>query len=612
MGIRVPGGTIRQAWLRHRKTERTLRFLLLLSDTPIISTSCSKCAAASRLYLGNKANDVSSHGHTIKRLVTELLLPKLESLVHEWESYDISDSAQISTDIMRCTVSACVSSCLILALIEDVSSSKIDSIGRILERLVTLITTLKLEGDESRMVMEAMLHAIQPYLPAPRSAEIQHMYQTCNRLANIFTSFGDAFKNHKSQKYDISTIDDLMELDTLFDTQQSWTRSERAKNMIERREMEMNLSPAAFFNGTSTKLMLISSFSESQPDTNNIPSQFTDYLVGLSPMELVSSTEIITEILQGDLAVAPGDAVRLLHCTEALLTPQYSCCEVTLGLCIDTLTGLLPTWAETGGGDLADMALELYTWLVDTVFLKRRPSPNVQIRLSNLLYELIRIQPTYGEAQSLPSVRTCLFDILQKAPIPVKFHIGERVPGIFGLFVLKNHLEILNDLLQSLPMDPDWCEGNAFRLYILSKLASRWPTLLRSCAYYILEVSGRVPISIPYAKRCLSQVSQALGLGNGRELFQLFNSQFLFTWLRTEPFESLPYSIFGYNSLTELLQDSQEEICALMVMRDRDIDVDRLADLLGEPIEQLLTRSFPKVIAYSIAHDVSIPPDTSI
>lgn len=610
-GAHAPGGTIRQAWLRHRKTERTLRFLLLLSDTPIISTSCSKCAAASQLYLVNKANDVLSHGHTLKQLVTELLLPKLESLEHEWKAYDVSGSAQIPTDIMRCAVSACITSCLILTLIEDVSSPKIASIGNILEHLTTVITTSQHEGEESRIAMEAVLHAVQPYLPAPKSAEIRHIYQTYSRLASLLKSLGDAFKDHKSQKDGISAVDDPMELDTLFDTQQSWARSERTKSILERGEMAMELSPAAFFNGTSTKLMLLSSFTESLPEISNIPSQFMDYLVGLSPMELVSSSEIIIEILQGDIPVGPSDAVRLLQCTEALLTSQYSCCEVTLGLCIDTLTGLLPTWTETENGDLADMALELYTWLIDTVFSKRRPSPNVQVRLANLLYELIRIQPTYGVAQSLPSVRTCLFDIIQRAPILVKFDIGERVPGIFGLFVLKNHLNILSDLLQSLPMDPDWCEGNAFRLYILSKLASRWPTLLRSCAYYILEVSGRVPASIPYAKRCLSEVSQALGLGNGRELFQLFNSQFLFTWLIAEPFESLPYSIFGYSNLPELLNDSQREICALLVMRDRDVDVDRLADLLGEPTEELLTRSFTKVIAYSIAHDISIPPDTS-
>lgn len=600
---------IGQAWLRHRQNEKTLRFLLLLDDEPKTSTECSRCAPTTRLYQCAQSSDAQLHGNPMKRLVSDLLLPKLDALAQGWEQQDASEAIEISSDSMHSTVSACITTCLILPILENAgSSSMLDDIKRVLERLATTITSVNSQGGINRVVVEAMLHAIRPYLPAIGSEEIHHIYQALPRLANFFVSFAEIFKLYKFQKEDGFATDD-MDLDDVFDTQQSWTRSERSQNVIERREMAMKLSPATFFNNTSTKLILAASFFECEAETLYVPTNFMDYLLNLPPMDIVSCTELICEILHSDLTLNSDNASRIVQCAGGLLSSQYSCCEVTLGLCIDTMEGLLPSWANSESGDLGEMVQQLYGWLVGS---KRRTSPYVQIRISKLLFQLIRIQPTYGDSQSLPSVRSCLFDILQKAPILVKFNLAQNIPDIFGLFVLKNHLRILNDLLDSLPTDLDWCEGNAFRLYILSRLASRWPTLLRICAYYILEVSGRVPASVPYAKRCLMEVSETLGLSSARELFQLFNSQLLFTWLDTEPFESLPHSIFGYDTLHDLLRDSQEEISALMVMRDRDDEVKSLAELLEEPVEQILTRSFTKVIAYSVAHDISIPPsDTS-
>ncbi|ELR07215.1 Serine/threonine-protein kinase tel1 [Pseudogymnoascus destructans] len=607
-----PGGVISQAWLRHRQNEKTLRLLLLLDDEPRTSTECSRCAPTFRLYQCAQSSDAQLHGNPMKRLISDLLLPKLDVLAQGWGEQEASETIEISSDSMHSTLSACITTCLILPILENAGSSyMLDDIKRILERLETIITSVNSQVGVNRVVVEAMLQAIRPYLPAIGSEEICHIYKTLPRLGNFIVSFAEIFKLYKCQKEDGFAADD-MELDDVFDTQQGWTRSKRSQNVIERREMAMKLSPATFFNNTSTKLILAASFFECQTETLCVPTNFIDYLLNLPPMDIVSCTELICEILHSDLSLSSDDASRIVQCAGGLLSSQYSCCEVTLGLCIDTMEGLLSSWANSKSGELGEMVQQLYGWLVGTIISKRGTSPYVQIRFSKLLFQLIRIQPTYGDDQSLPSVRSSLFDILQKAPILVKFNLAQNIPDIFGLFVLKNHLRILNDLLDSLPTDLDWCEGNAFRLYILSRLASRWPTLLRICAYYILEVSGRVPASIPYAKRCLLEVSETLGLSSARELFLLFNSQLLFTWLDTEPFESLPHIIFGYNTLHDLLRDSQEEISALMVMRDRDDEVKSLAELLEEPVEQILMKSFTKVIAYSVAHDISIPPsDTS-
>lgn len=65
--------------------------------------------------------------------------------------------------------------------------------------------------------------------------------------------------------------------------------------------------------------------------------------------------------------------------------------------------------------------------------------------------------------------------------------------------------------------------------------------------------------------------------------------------------------IFGFSTLKELLQRAQSEVVALMVMRGQDDEAARLAATLGDSPAQLIRRNFSRIIAYSMAHDISMP-----
>jgi ataxia telangiectasia mutated family protein len=605
-----PTGSIGQAWLRHLHNTETLRYLLLLDDVPENPVNCSVCRPAHKLYLADRLTDSSSNGTPSRRLVVELILPRFAVLLGDWQSYNLEHIAQLSSDFVRATTSACITGCLISTLIQDQGLPQLAELDRMIQHLTGFLASFRHSRKHTRTLVEAILQGVQPYFPAMMSKELAHLQQFNTKLWTLFDSLAQGFGTFPDETT-TSNADDPMDLDDIFETQQSRSGIEKYGVVNERGDLAMSMSPSAFYYEVSGKLVLVSGFAETPKLVADIPSTFIDHFSELSVAEALFSRHLLQEILRGDLSFAPDDAVKLLATTETILAHQYACCEVSQGLCIDMMIGLLPSWARDEDGDLADSAFQLYSWLINLVVPKRRPSPNVQIAIAKLLYELMRIQPVYGESQSLPSARSSLFDILSKAPVVARFRISQRVPDIFNLFVLKHHIDILNDVLETLPLDPEWAEGNAFRLYVLSKLASRWPTLLRRCVYYILEV-GKLPQSIPHAARCLSGVSKALNLDNERELFKIFGSQLLFTWLESEDLNGLPYAIFGYHSLEELLKSSQDEISALMVMRNQDEAVALLAAHLGITMEQLLEKSFTKVISYSVAHDISIPPtDTS-
>lgn len=616
--IHAPGGHIRQAWLRHVDMEDTLRFILLLGDAPTKTSQCARCTPKASIYSGKQSAESPSHGHATKRLVLDLLAPKIEAIRSEWEGQNSYNGAQMSTDVIKSSVSACVTACLVSALVEDAvtPSPRATDIGAALEAIATAISTTTSDSTESKSRIEAMLYAVQQYLPSANSGEIQHLYRSAKLLAALFNTLSNGTRTSSLQESNSFHQEDPMDIDDGFDSQLSHQLNKRTA-AFERKELALKLSSTTFIQSTTARLQYTSSFEDEADDTLSVPQSFVDYISELSPTNLLASQATIIEVLHSDQTLDANSAEKILTASAALLSAQLSMCEVTLSLCIDILEGLVPHWVDQSDTEIADMAEQLYVWFIETVATQRRPSPRTQHHLSELLYAVLHQSPLHGEVlpgakpAATPSARTAIFDILPLTPMVTKFSIARALPEIFSLFVLNNHLPILQDLLKKLPIDPENMEEIAFRLFVLSRLAARWPTLLRTCAYYMLEVSGEVESATPHATLCIRDVSAALKLKNGKELFQLFSSQFLFTWFTTHSFDSLAWRTFGYLNLNELLSDSREEITALMIMRNRDEEVEVLAEELGIPMKDLVKEAFTKVISYSVAHDIAVPPTSS-
>ena len=339
-------------------------------------------------------------------------------------------------------------------------------------------------------------------------------------------------------------------------------------------------------------------------------STMVEYLTSLQRQAFVLSSNVIREFLASDVLLLEDDADTLLQYIQQVVVRPYELerSEVAIGLCIDVLTDLAHLWTTCDNGDVATTGAELYIWFMTKVVDMASPSHYVLSRAAELLHKLVKVCPDYAKTFSLPSARTTLFKVLRDGNLNVKYWIGQNIPDIFSLFILKEHDNILQDIIDSLPSDPTWIEGIALRLIALAYLAASWPTLLRRCVYAIFETAGHVIRSGKYAKHCIDYVTSALKLSESQELFRLFASQLFYTWLETQPLSSIPFSIFGYATLGELLLDAQDEAVGQIVMRGRSEQAAELAANIGISFENLLEASFRKAAAYSIARDVATPP----
>ncbi|KAG7051814.1 Serine/threonine-protein kinase tel1 [Colletotrichum scovillei] len=604
--LTVTGGSICEVWKTQYHTAVLTRYLLLL-DAPPASKPRTLLGCRSSTSESVQANDASFHAS--KRLVLELLFPKVEELqdlCDSWARKGSEGGAPMSSDRLHSLFSANITGILLASQLVDLNSGQSRDIESLLAKLSEASISAASNSSDNTS-FELLLRTIRPVLPSLNTAGINSLEEDAPLLRLISTL--TATVEERSLRQSSGQDQDLMDVDDDFDSQESSVSVTLSE--VSRSNISISLNGEAFIHETIQRLYHCASIHKDNGKA------FMEQLLSLPDKEFMLCSTFTSELFESDLPISEEDAIGVVERTGDIMgEPEYSCCEVAHSTSLRILQSLMPVYKDDQQ-PVAKMFGDLYHHFVSKYLPNNLLSPLSQMSLSSLLLALLRTNPQYGSNLGLDSCRTTLLSIMQSGTLPVKFFIGSALPDVFGSYVLKMHDDIFLDVLNSLPTNSQDLEGIAFRLFVLSQLACRWPTLLRRCTYHIFETPGNIMQSSQYAKRCLETVSEALCLSSSQELFRIFSPQLLYTWLASpendengpaiNKIEDIPYEIFGFPTLDGLLQEAQTETTALQIMRRRYKDVESLSQRLGTSLVDMVTQGFTKIMAYTIAHELSTP-----
>lgn len=607
--LRVFGGPIAQFWKSQSEMRAFVRYLLLLDGEADVSPPTGTSPTDQQTVEPQQAADPAGT-HAARRLALELLYPKVEELqqlAESWQKRGGDSAIPVSADRLQSMILACLSGALLLSDLSNLNSSMSRDLETSLFCVVDAALKVVLGAPPSENFFELVLAASAAYIPPLAEAELVSLKRDRPHLLKFFGKLADALQERsrrESSLRDPETID----IDDEFESQTSQgSTASKSRRSLPRRDVWLCHTPEAFYLETSLRIHLLEVVRSDDGEIGRVPESVVDRLLDLPEEQFLSCRLFMRELFTSDAVVSLDTAMTILQAAGHIISREaFKCCEVALSNCIDIMDSLISIWTDEEL-EIADTAGDLYYYLVKNCLANNSLSSAAQIRLSDLLLHLLEVKPAYASALKLPSSRSTLMGILQDGPMDVKYYIALNVPRIFGLYVLKTHDEIFLDVLGSLPAEVEITEGIALRLFALSELAFRWPTLLRRCIYHIFETPGKVSQSAKYAASCLSRISQTLKLSGPQELFRLFAPQLLYTWLDTDSIQDIPFEIFGFASLRDLLREAQTEATAIMFMRGQEKEALDLAQALGLTPEQLVQQSFTKIIAYSIAHDISVP-----
>ncbi|KAL5377435.1 hypothetical protein DPSP01_009773 [Paraphaeosphaeria sporulosa] len=599
-------GPIAQARLRIANFADLSAYLLLLEPQ-------EKFIRELTLASGAVNSTPSSCAIQLEGRIVNFCISELERTKSRWKDMSQQNPQGITSNMWRVITNFCVVTAALSALLHR-NDRPVAALDAATDSAAQSLSHLLAKPQTEQYKMEAVLETCAASLPDITS--ITTLSSTVFHEAGVSylaTHLRRALNSRQETKRSFYAEDeDLMDLDGGMDSQMS---NGTSTNEVEvpRHDLQASGEAGALHACSATYLHLISSVGDQLEDERDtIPAEFIEHLVSKSQSDLLRSRQLLKGILCGHFHMSAADCLKLLEkLMEALIDPtarEYNSSEVANCMMVETLVGMTKVWnsepIDQESEEVQEQTQALYEYYTrDMEKSGVRASPSLQTRVADFLHGLLSCYNISNDAKS-PSVRTRLFQLLSKGEMTVKYHIAKKLPTVFEVWSLSTHDDILQDVDSHLPGDGEDLEGIAIRLLVLSKLASRWHTLLRQCVYRIFATAGVVSTAALHASHCISEVARAKKLGDSTSLFRLFAPQVIFTWLdRKRKYAEIPYTIFGYDSLAHLLRDVESEAVGQAIMLGMESEVDYIAQELGVKVSELLSRNISKAAAYTISWD---------
>ncbi|GAQ42611.1 DNA-binding protein kinase TEL1 [Aspergillus tubingensis] len=546
-------------------------------------------------------------------IALDLLQTKVEGLLQTWEALSEDKTHHITVDLVQIVTSSCVTIALYMACLPQQPANRVSVIQQnnqsLWEKLCSFLASREPAFIHACLMTLTPLLVPNALLPRSSPALIDALSSLVPSLANLLESYRE-----KQKEVLLLSSEEAMDLDDPILT--TYDQSTELVHIFSRnRETSHVLQDIAILQRSITIYLSIfqrihaSSVSSEHPFHDDL----IEYLTGFDEVDILSAQIFLPHVYRACVCdgVERHSLLRILEDLgeKCLQSYEMERCESSHVLCLRMMGSFVEMWTGSEDDDFHASATDIYSWFTEVLLAKKLASTSVLIEFTQLLSDLLSHNVTYSSGSSSPSPRTSLFTIIREGDAVAKFYAGELIPSLFGQFSLTEHDLILDDVLDSLPRDSDWDEGIALRLVILARLASRWHTLLRRSIYHMFETAAKVPNSLRYAENCLRDVAETLGLEDAKQLFRLFSSQIIYTWTEEQSVMRMPFSIFGYKSLKEMLIDVQDEIIGQVMMRANETEGAKLSACTNVPFDHLVVDSFCKAEAYSIARDISTPPE---
>ncbi|KAK5938322.1 Serine/threonine-protein kinase tel1 [Knufia obscura] len=553
----------------------------------------------------------STSGRQLHDIVCRFLATKLEDLTNAFRDIEVSNCkdethgrtehmrrANLNIEMAEIVCTACAASSLLL---DQTSSQYLQT--PIKRSWQCVLDYLWLQRFEESAFESSAVRITRRFLTV-RATHDQQQMEARRTKAELAVSLRDILAKREDSQANTNDID-LEFSNSVGDSQQSQAKSQRLNQGISRKETRFSTENRSHFVQADA-LLLEESLSTDISERSLLSSAMVDHVMSLPGEGFLSARAILTEFLNRSVSLTTPDAARILRrvAEVCLQDDEHERNEAALCFCLKLMQSTVHLWIDTADEDLAEVALDIYSYFIEVALGKGIASTKVLYNISLLLDSLLRLKSRYG-TETLSSPRTNLLQILQQGTSALRYRIVPTISTLFEGYVLTEHGAIFDDIVDRLPTEADDTEGIAVRLYTLAKLGSLWRTCLRQAAYHIFETAANVPSATPFAFQCLKMVAKGIGLERGPgQLLHLFAPEVFYTWLEDGSINTMPFAAFGYTTLKELVEAEMEELVAQAVLRQDKRHQELLETMLGLSWSDLLRNSFARAQVYAIATDV--------
>lgn len=553
-------------------------------------------------------------------IILELLHAKMKQLVDLWESLSIEETRLITNDTVRMLATSClIASCFITLIKPSPENCHSDLKQATAGLWLSLCSFFQRQDIEYfNAALDALAPLILP-LKVPFSGDCVFdscLFAALRELGGTLTPFLKLLLSKNPIGGSTTAQDGPMDIDMLDDDIGPSSTSHELDLDICREDTPLLVYSTSPLIARATTIHWLVLLELHEDVSLVVTSSLVDFLTTLKGADLLIWRPIFQHLFSVKPEISRTDACRLVqhfgdHC---LMAQDLMRTEAAPSMCVSLVTALLPLSYFDDSDELERRMSRLLEWFSTSLVKKAMGTPRTMVRVSSLYHGIMILPSISPHDNRKGTYRRRLIDLLANSDLRVKFHFSKLLPSIFDQLPPDDHDEVFDQTFDGFPNYPDWLEGTAVRLYLLGELASNCPSVLRRSIYRVFETAGQIPQSSQYARRCLEAVSRSLCLNGPKDIFRIFASQLLYTWLEPRDGEmrqslgSIPFTIFGYFSLKDMLLEVEDEVIGQIMLRGQNDEMEEISTILERPFVDLLASSFAKCEAYVIASSISVPP----
>lgn len=603
----VPRYAVAQAWEYIDRQAENLCYLLQLDavEDAFPQTTC----------ISTTPNVASHQGlASAEAKLADFCLSEYDKAKEAWRAWAIERPLSITANMVHILVIFAMVVKHISSWEGSLSANKRRALSNASSSLIKAITNFARRQDCEQTTVDPLINvAVQSLPPVERAGllgvDTMGLYLNSVLISELANALEDRRSNSNSLNKEPAY--NLMDVDEDFESPASnGVAAKHDHQDLPNGDIAFHSSMNAMRAAAATYIVYAASLVEaflSVAGSAAVPSLFIEHLGSMAVRDVLACRKLLKGVLHAPGCITTGDAESILDymATNILEDYEHKQCEVAVILVVDVLNASAPLWTDPVHGSLHELGTQMYGFFNENQVKDGMLSTSVVKSIADMHLHLLKIDRDPGRGQDgLKSARTALLELLDLGDIQVKFHVATTIADIFALFTLSRHKKIFKDVYKCLPKDPGWPEGLALGLLLLSRLASEWSTLLRHCVYHIFETAGQVRTTSVYATYCIASISSRLELQKPAEIFELFAPQLLYTWLESSrSIKEVPFNIFGFQSLRELVEVVEEEVHAQLFMFGKRDEITFVAELLHTDSGSLLRRSIPRTATYGFLWD---------
>jgi ataxia telangiectasia mutated family protein len=593
--------SVAQSWILHEQTRDLLDYLLPRKKSSFLDTKLDKTVKQSDTNMPiNKVNG---------SLLLGLYTTETSATVEKWENLkDHSLDRHMLRMVATLAITGlCFANCLETSDMHRAEQLRASN-SRLMELLFSDLSSPTCEISKIDCLLDLFAHGL---------VSESHRINVCvskiaGRLLNILEDRRETIQPDSAiQRNDSS---DIMDFDTDFESQLTTHATPVREIWPPRKVISNNYSASAQRASVTIYAKLMHALSLSDKESNDsIAETFIARILELPTSEILASGPLLTTLPHYGIKLTPKQFEPLLEffADNTLSSYLYERAETNMDLLLGVMDSFVQAWTDSSEPDFYVFGLDIYKWFTVTAMKAGLLSPCVQKRLVGLLLQILQIDVDYGKTDNLPSVQSTLFRLMKEGNLEVKYCIAQELSSVFKLFPLPVHADILRELIDSLPLETTWIEGMAVRVMVLARLAASWHSLRMRCIYHIFEAAGMMPDLVKFSAASVVTISDELHLKSPQEVFKLFSSQILYTWFEGHAVAELPFEVFGYQDMTDLLNHNLDEVYAQLVIRGKAEEIQWVLEKLKSTEGKVLRSTFSKTLAYTISWDVCEGQGTS-